>query len=744
MNADLFQGGKAWEDPEIQASNRLPMRSPLLPWPEAESARLMAVAGPAGRDLTLNPWHLNLDGQWQFSLAANPASRPAGFFLPGFDTSSWGCLEVPGTWTLQGYDKPHYTNALMPYANVPPSAPATHNPTGLYRMQFDLPPDWEGRRTVLHVGAAESFLEVWCNGAKLGFGKDSRLPQEFDLSPWLKSGQNLLAFSVIRYSDSSYIEDQDQWWFGGIYRSVYLYSTNRAWLADLDLRPEVAVDLTSGRLDCTVRLGFAFDPGQERCLPKTGLPDYAAGTVGLQGDYSVRISLFAPGESQPLASTTVLVDGRYRQSGWLGRGSIEVPKVQVWSGEDPRLYTVVATLLAPTESEPSVELESAACRIGFRRVEVKDRQLLINNRPVMIRGVNRHEHDQRTGKTLALADMIKDIELMRQHHINAVRNSHYPNDERWYELCDEYGIYLMDEADIECHGYYDHFTRDSRWLLAFMDRVKRMALRTKNHASVIIWSLGNESGYGPNHDALAAWLRSFDPGRPVHYEGAARPEFGQPPYTLESLKGGRAASDIVSTMYPPIDILESWATTSDDDRPFIMCEYSHAMGNSNGSLADYWAVIERHHGLQGGFIWDWVDQALVAKNGRGEEYWAYGGDFGDSPSDLDFVCNGLVFADRRPKPVLAECAKLFQPLLLTSRHPASGKITVTSRYDFVASPDLELRWSLISDGRQVLHGDRELPPIGPGATLELDLGINWTPALHQAVDSGECFLNLDL
>jgi len=749
------------------------MRSPLVPYASAASALRDALAGPAGRErlqaslqarlLTAandspttdgaGARRLVLDGRWSFTLADHPGCRPDGWFNTDFDNSDWGAITVPGTWTMQGYDKPHYTNVIMPFSNVPPLAPATHNPTGLYRVSFDLPEGWAGRRTVLHVGGAESFMEVWCNGAPVGWGKDTRLPSEFDLSPYLVAGRNLLAFSVVRYSDSSYIEDQDQWWLGGIYRSVYLYSTGQAYLADLDLRPTLDETLRRGSLAVDVRLGFTFDPGRDRIAAGAAPVDYGdadlpAGTAageGLAGDYSVRLALFAPGAAEPLGVTVVPVDGRYRVSGWHGRARIELDAPFLWSGEEPNLYAVLATLVSPMGGE----LEHVACRVGFRRVEMVKGAMLVNGKRLMLRGVNRHEHDERSGKTLSVASMVRDLELMKRHNINAVRTSHYPNDERWYELCDEYGMYLMDEADIESHAYYDHLTRDPAWLPAFMDRGMRMVLRDKNHPSVIIWSLGNESGYGPNHDALAGWMRSFDPGRPVHYEGAARDEFGQGPFSLESLKRGKAASDFVSTMYPPVELLEAWATTTSDERPFLMCEYSHAMGNSNGGLADYWAVIEKYPNLQGGFIWDWVDQGLLVKvpeggaDGTGGEYWAYGGDFGDAPSDLDFCNNGLVFPDRTPKPALAECAKLFQPLLVSSDDPAAGRVTVTSRYDFIAASGLEARWSVVADGVVLLSGSVSVPALAPGASAGLDLDLRWTDDARHAAGIAESFLDID-
>jgi beta-galactosidase len=736
------------------------MRSPLLPYPSPDAARTAADAGPKGRrgGLRANPWVLELDGSWSFALAENPAAVPPRFADAEFGEEGWGRLEVPGTWTLQGCDRPHYTNVVMPFGNVPPSAPAAANPTGLYRARFDLPPAWDGRRVVLHVGGAESYLEAWCNGEWLGFSKDTRLPTEFDLTPCLASGSNLLAFMVVRYSDSSFIEDQDQWWFGGIYRGVYLYSTDFAYLADLDARPILSADLGSGRVEAAVKLGFTYDPagpaGPGAAGPAEPAPpvrmaapaDYADGGLpeGLdpaayQGDWRVRLALYDAGGEAALASAEEVVGARYRASRWDARFSLPVGGVRPWSHEDPYLYTLVVSLVSPSGRE----VEHAACRLGFRRVEVRGRALLVNGKRVLVKGVNRHEHDERKGKTLDLDGMVRDIELLKRNNFNAVRLSHYPNDERWYDLCDEYGLYLVDEANIECHAYYDQLCRDPRWAQAFLERGMRMVLRDKNHPCVIIWSLGNESGYGPNHDALAGWIRSFDPTRPLHYEGACRPEWGQGAHTLESVKRGKAATDIVSTMYPPISFLEAWAETTEDERPFIMCEFAHAMGNSAGGLSDYWALVESRKGLQGGFVWDWVDQGVEAFDPAGVKYWKYGGDFGDSPSDLDFVCNGLVFPDRSVKPALAECAKLFQPIKARAEHPLTGRIVVENRHDFSSLEGIELRWAIQVEGESLLSGRRGLPPIEAGASAELELEIPWTPELRAAVAEAESFLFLE-
>lgn len=759
MNRHQFFSTRPWESPETQGLGRLPMRAPLLPWPSAGRALAAAALGPTsgGND---NPLVLSLDGRWRFSLAANPEATPEGFHEPGFDDRAWPYLNVPGTWTLQGFDKPHYTNVVMPFGNVPPAPPAAENPTGLYRVGFELPPSWEGRRVVLHVGGAESFIEAWCGGEYLGYSKDTRLPTEFDLTGVARPGMNVLAFRVIRYSDSSFIEDQDQWWFGGIYRSVYLYSTSLAYIADIEARALPDEGWASGRVEVSLSVGSAFDPAAAATPPGTAPTDYRRAAEEPDAPpesrpestgWTVRLALYGPfarspggmesPPAEPVAEAEAFVDHAYRDSVWQARATLSLDAPEPWSDELPSLYALVATLVKP--DGPGSADEHASLRLGFRTVEVRDRQLLLNGQPVMMRGVNRHEHDERTGKTLSVESMVRDAELLKRANFNAVRLSHYPNDERWYELCDEYGLYLVDEANVESHAYYDHLCRDPRWASAFLERGSRMLLRDRNHPSVIVWSLGNESGYGQNHDAMAAWIRRADPTRPIHYEGCMRPERGQGRYDIESVKRGVGCSDIVSTMYPPLSLLDEWSRTTSDDRPFIMCEYSHAMGNSNGGLADYWELIESRRGLQGGFIWDWVDQGIEAFDERGAKYWKYGGDFGDAPSDLDFVCNGLVFPDRTPKPALAECAWLQRPVSARADHPATGRVRVANKRFFSALDDLELRWYALADGVPVASGSAKLPHIEPRESAELVLWTSLDLGAREALAGSEAILRLE-
>ncbi len=797
---DRIHAAEPWETPELTSMNRLPMRSPLFPFPTAEAARSAAAAGPRGAGGS--PWVLSLDGKWAFSLAASPRAVPADWSDPLFDEGAWGSIAVPGAWSLQGYDKPHYTNVVMPFGNVPPAPPAA-NPTGLYRRRFVLPRGWEGRRVVLRIGSAESFLAVYANGAEVGYSKDSRLPAEFDLTPFLREGENLLALKVVRYSDSSYVEDQDQWWFGGLHRSVVLYATAGAWIADVDARPTppAAAGRTaasSGAVGLAVRLGFSADPARnaqpEGSAPTDYAPAASAATPpplrhapsGDGGAYRVRAVLHDASGAPAAEPVEASVAAYYRTSRWEARFSLNVPTPALWSAERPTLYTLTVTLIDPD----GAELESQACRVGFRSVEIRSRALLVNGKRVLLKGANRHEHDERTGKTLSLESMIRDIELLKRHNFNAVRTSHYPNDERWYDLCDEYGLYLIDEANIESHAYYDHLCRDPRWLQAFVDRVSRMAIRDKNHPSVIVWSLGNESGYGPNHDAAAGWLRDFDPTRPLHYEGACRPDWGQGWHVLRSEGRGVLATDFVSAMYPSVAFLKEWDRTTDDDRPFIMCEFSHAMGNSNGSLADYWEAVENGRALQGGFIWEWCDHGILVGAGGADtptcsvppgpnasaavpgQAWRYGGDFGDAPADLDFIADGLVFPDRSLKPAMAECAFLFRPVRVHAALPAAhhtrtaadagspppdsgaawGRVFVENRRDFSDLSDLVLSWKVVSgdptrSDSVVVRGAAAIPAIPPGGVEPVNLGLpvegRAAAELREALRAGECVLEVE-
>jgi beta-galactosidase len=755
-----------WENPEIQSINRLPMRSPLLPFDSQAAALADAVAGPEYRIPDDNPRYFSLDGTWLFALidhplddSVSPEEGPADtpeWVKPEYRAKGWKDIRVPGTWSLQGCDKPHYTNVQMPFDCTPPRSP-DHNPTGLYRRTFTLPEWWKGRRVALHIGSAESCCLVYVNGLFVGAGKDTRLPQEYDITPFLAENgpsglpaSNVLCLKVIRYSDASYIEDQDQWWFGGIHRSVFLYATEDCYIGDIEALPgtilwpdRIDTDAAepNGLLNLRVTLGGN--------VPRGGAAGNAAivsktpgdrGTAG-DGPFTIRYGLYpftlpeSGEDARRIAEDLCLRDGplvsgdlslacNYRINSNAVEAALTVPHPAVWSHEAPNLYVLTVSLFRAGR-----HIESAAFCTGFRSIEIKKRELLINRKAVLIKGVNRHEHDEKAGKTLSVASMVRDIMLLKQHNFNAVRTSHYPNDERWYELCDRYGIYLTDEANIEHHCFYDQLCRDSAWSYAYISRVQRMAERDKNHPSVIIWSLGNESGDGPNHNLTGAWIRRYDPRRPIHYEGAVRPEKGQGDYTQDSLCRGRGLTDIIGPMYPSIKLITDFVTYREDDRPLIMCEYSHAMGNSNGSLAGYWEAIETRRGLQGGYIWDWIDQGIEAHTPQSpggsppRKYWKYGGDFGDEPTDYDFCLNGIVFPDRTPKPVLAECKQLFSPVRVK---PVPGRpygFTVENRFDFTPLDAVELRWELRTEAEVPARGSWSFSALPPGASEEITLPV---------------------
>ena len=714
----LFTNYTPWQMPEVTGMNRLNMDSLPLAFPSEQQAKEDALAGAEGRDLSDNPYFLSLDGEWDFLLYNNPLEVEASVVTEGA-TASWKPILVPGAWSVQGYDKPHYTNVSMPFSEQPPFTPSD-NPTGVYRKGFTLPLTWKEKRTVLKVGSAESYLEVYLNSSFVGSSKDSRLPASFDLTSYLRPGENLLVLVVVRYSDASFVEDQDQWWFGGLHRSVSLSFSEHLSMEDVKVQALLDSSLQKGTVHVQVPL---YGPFADADAPALLLSLYDP-----QGQLVVSKNLES--DSEGLCSTSL---------------SVDCPTL--WNHESPELYTLTLSLASVKEYR--------ALRFGFRRVEVADRKLLINNKRVLIKGVNRHEHDPRMAKTLTTESMVEDILLMKRHNFNAVRTCHYPNDERWYELCDRYGLYVMDEANVETHAFYDSICRSEAYAACFLDRIQRMVRRDFNYTCVIIWSLGNESGYGSNHDAMAAWVRRFDPHRPIHYEGAIRPEWGQGIPTLDSLKRGRSVTDFVAPMYPSIDLIEVWDRSTEaasDDRPMIMCEYSHAMGNSNGSLSDYWDTIRNSRGIQGGFIWDWVDQGiLVDEEGKPvgprdvEDQkvprWRYGGDFEDQPTDYDFCLNGLVFPDRSPKPAMQECFKVQQSIRITGDHPSQGMFTLHNEFDFSSLKGVLIHWRIISQREEKpIFGEVEVPYLGPGESAVFTVAEVVAEAVQTRMANEECYI----
>ncbi len=656
---------KDWENPEVVGRNKEPGHCTLIPYGDVETA--LACEREA------SPFYRSLNGNWKFHLVRTPEERPRDFYKPGFDVSGWAEIPVPSNWEMHGYDKPIYLNIRYPHPTNPPFIAHDYNPVGSYRREFTVPNAWDGRQVFLHFDGVISAFYVWINGEMVGYSEGSMTPAEFNITQYLKPGTNAVAAEVYRWSDGSYLEDQDMWRTSGIYRNVYLFSTPPAHIRDFAVR---------------ATLDDQYKDGVLMIRPK--LATYGGGE--LKG-WTVQAQLY-DGDKKPVLSEPLKIEARailresYPQRDNVKFALLEakVPDVAQWSAEIPNLYTLVLTL---NDSAGKV-VEAESCRAGFRRVEIKDGRLFVNGRSIKLFGVNRHEHDPDGCRTVPVSRMIQDIKLLKSNNLNAVRTSHYPDDPQWYDLCDEYGIYLIDEANLETHGVGGLLSNIPAWHTSFVERAIRMVERDKNHASVIFWSLGNESGCGPNHAAMAAWIHDYDPTRPIHYEGAA----GNPDYPYV---------DMISRMYERIPGIIRLAT-NDDTRPMVLCEYAHAMGNSVGNLKEYWDAIRSHERLIGGFIWDWVDQGLRKKSPDGKEFWAYGGDYGDNPNDGNFCCNGLVQPDRKPNPSLHEVKKVYQRIHVTPVEPSAGVFTVENEYDFRSLDFVDGSWELTCDGAVVQQG----------------------------------------
>ncbi|HEY8439454.1 MAG TPA: glycoside hydrolase family 2 TIM barrel-domain containing protein, partial [Candidatus Limnocylindrales bacterium] len=685
----VLAGLRPWAAPELSSLHRLPMHT-------------LRHDDPARR--------IDLDGRWRFQLLRSPDADPG---------SRWEEADVPGCWTMQGFDdRPHYTNVQMPFPGFPPEIP-DDDPTGLYERDVEIPEAWAGKRIVLHVGAAESVLIVSLDGRDVGVSKDSHLAAEFDVSAIAGPGRHVLRLRVVKWSDATYVEDQDQWWHGGITRSVFLYATDRVFLADVRATAGLADDLRTGTLDLAVDVGVVAGrtpPGYrvEATLDGLAAPltwsaepaatDRPAWPIdGADRELLDRHILGGPLSADEAAEAWPALDRSLEPP---REGSVEwhasVPDVRAWSAEQPNLYDLRVVLRSPSGDV----VEETNLRIGFRRVEVRGVDLLINGARVLIHGVNRHDFDQHTGRVISRESMRADLVQMKQFNLNAVRTSHYPNDPAFPDLADELGLYVIDEADIESHAFQSTLCDDPRYLGQWVERVSRMVERDRNHPSVIAWSLGNESGIGANHEAAAAWVRRTDPSRPLHYEGAIRFDW----------TSDQTVSDLTCPMYPSIASIAEHGRSGRQLHPLILCEYSHAMGNSNGTLAEYWDAIESTPGLQGGFIWEWWDHGLVQTLPDGTTRWAYGGDFGDTPNDGNFVLDGLVWPDRRPKPALLEMRQIAAPVRFaaTADSLASGSVEVENRQSWRDLGWLAAHWSVTADGEVVRDGELALPAVAPG------------------------------
>jgi beta-galactosidase/beta-glucuronidase len=559
------------------------------------------------------------------------------------------------------------------------------NPVGLYRRQFQIPAAWEEQQVFLTFEGVDSAFYVWINGQQVGYSQGAHLPSEFNISAYIRPGQNLLAVQVLQYSDGSYLEDQDMWRLSGIFRDVYLTARPAVYLQDIDIRPVLDDACLDGVLN--VQIDVMNQSG-------SSVEGYAITTRLLDGEQVVL--------DERMANIRIAIRGTAQVK--LAKA---VANPRKWSAEEPNLYTLLVVLEGPQGDT----LETACFAIGFRKIELRDQQLWVNGVSIKLQGVNRHEFDPDRGHAVTLESMVQDVVLMKQHNINTVRTSHYTNDPRWLDLCDRYGLYVVDETDIECHGFSlvgdaDYLANHPEWREAFVERGMRMVQRDKNHACVIFWSLGNESGYGSNHDAMAEWIRSFDLSRPVHYEGARQAPM----------------PDMVSVMYPDLPTVIREGKRTDDARPYFLCEYAHAMGNGPGNLKEYWEAFRTYPRLIGGCVWDWVDQGLRQYTEDGEVWYAYGGDFGDHPNDADFCINGLLHADRTPHPSLLEYKKILEPVLVEAVDLAAGRFKLTNRYAFRSLAHLDGFWEIRRDDQLLQQGRLDRLDVPAGGSVELDLG----------------------
>ncbi|PIF06053.1 MAG: beta-galactosidase [Draconibacterium sp.] len=664
-----------WENPAVFEINKMAPHAHYVPFASEEQAR----TGDKWQSQRIK----NLNGRWKFNLAHNPSQRPFWFFKDDYDTRKWKKIRVPANWELEGYDYPIYTNIKYPHEKMPPKIQDYYNPVGSYKRTFEISEDWEGKEVVLHFGAVSSAMNVWINGEYVGYSEDSKTPAEFNITPYLKKGANSLSAEIFRWSDASYLEDQDFWRMSGITRDVYLVVRDSLQLQDFHITAGLDENYSTGKISIDVE------------ILNEGLKADLSEVEAILSDSSSQLFNFSQKVQPGAASVTFEAD---------------IPNVKQWSAEIPNLYELMIVL----KNDGNV-VEVIRQDVGFRTVEIKNGNLLVNGKYIYLKGVNLHEHNDSTGHVQDKETMLLDIKTMKAHNINAVRTSHYPEPVLWYELCNQYGLYLIDEANIESHGMgygAESLAKNEDWKEAHLYRTQNMYERDKNQPSVIIWSLGNEAGNGVNFFATYNYLKSMDKTRPVQYEQA---------------HGGKN-TDINCPMYAPIKVMEKYAQ-SKSDKPMIQCEYAHAMGNSVGNLQDYWDVIEKYPALQGGFIWDWVDQGLLTTNDKGEKYWAYGGDFGPDtvPSDGNFCLNGLVDPDRGVKPQLMEVKKVYQYIGFEPVNLSNGTVRITNKYAFRNLSDFDFKWEVTGDGNVVASGSIENVILGSGESITKILGYSIKP-----------------
>ncbi|MFT2008868.1 glycoside hydrolase family 2 TIM barrel-domain containing protein [Pontibacter sp. 13R65] len=701
-----------WEDQHVTSINRDPARATAYSF-KTEKEAIAGDRSKSGRMLLLN-------GDWDFKFALKPADAPADFYKSR--VSGWDKIEVPSNWEMKGYDIPIYKSAVYPFRPIdPPRVPKDYNAVGSYQRTFTIPADWKDMNVTLHFGGVSSGFKVWVNGQFLGYGEDSCLPSEFNVTPYLKAGENIVSVQVIRWSDGAYLEDQDHWRMSGIQREVMLLAEPKLRIADLHWQAKLDKDYKDAVFSIRPRLD-----------------NYTGGEIK---GYKVKAQLYNKAQ-QPVFEKALektaeeIVNEAYPRLDNVKFGLLEttVKNPLKWSDETPNLYTLVLSL----EDEKGNVLEAKSCKVGFRSIEFsKDNsKLLINGKETYLYGVNRHDHHPTRGKALTREDILEDVKMLKQFNFNTIRTAHYPNDPYFYDLCDEYGILVMDEANHETHGLGGKLSNDPTWTHAFMERTTRMVMRDKNHPSIIIWSLGNEAGRGPNHAAMAEWIRDFDITRPIHYEPAQGNhrvegyiELGDPRYLATNDHSHRIQNpvdpyyvDMVSRFYPGLYTVDLLANQPGDNRPIIFVEYSHSMGNSTGNMKEFWDAFRSTKRMIGGCIWDFKDQGLLKKHESGEEFYAYGGDFGEKLHNGNFCINGIAASDGRPKAAMYECKRVYQPIESELVDASKGLIRVLNRHASKNAGGYDVTLIVREDGKVVQT--KKLPRLSLAAGKDTIINIS--------------------
>ena len=702
---------REWEDLSVFSINTEDPHATFYPYSSEDNLLNL--------DLTKSELYKSLNGTWNFKLFSNADSLPKMFFLNNFDKSNWQKIPVPSNWQFHSDDFPLYTNIIYPYKINPPYMPKDYNPIGLYHRKFELKKGWDDKEIFIHFGAVNSAFYIWVNGTKVGYSEGSKTPAEFNLTNVLKQGENTIVLQVIRWSDGTYLEDQDFWRLSGIERDVFLYAQPKVALRDFFIQTNLSDNLKESdvKIDVDIRNYNEFN---SKLTVQSKLYDYKNKIIK---------TFIEDVEIEALSSLKINL-------------SEEILNPLLWSAEQPNLYYLTTALI-----QDGKETHAIGQQVGFRKIELKSGQILVNKQPILFKGVNRHEHDEFTGHVVSKESMLKDIEIMKQNNINAVRTSHYPNDPYWYELCNKYGIYLIDEANVESHGFGYQKDKTPAYKPEFeamhMNRWERMVNRDKNHPSIIMWSLGNEAGDGPTFVKGYDWIRNFDDSRPVFYERTSdRSDLKRMGIDLKQ------HTDFLGWMYATMNQIKKEYLNKFPDRPFIWAEYSHAMGNSNGNISDLWEMVHKERQMQGGFIWDFVDQGLAEYDDNGNKYWKYGGDYAPSNyhNDTNFCMNGLVNPDRTFHPAMAEIKKVYQDVKFSLESISENiKIKLDNQYFFTNLSEFDFKYEIIKDGVIIKIGEFNLdlePQSSKIITLSLDANLLNELKKEEGLKAKDYHLNL--